>query len=276
MANLAGNNNVGRKPLDIPSLMKEAANFEYDAQIPLRYWLRTADVIQKQAQSYSRSGDEQDEYLFLMRHALLVLEKLSQHDERKLPENRLGLQAANKQVKANIGRMEALKPGINKRCERYQGIMAQREAERRKWEQEHGVDALARSTKRLSLEERRGSQGDLFGEKHALDANEHEDMVRKLAHRDIRRRRGGLNEARKASRQAPQEEVDDLADRIIQARKAGDETFISRNGERSPGGSTFKPAMSYPSVPKKSDYEAWEPTATSPSRGVAKRAGPPT
>jgi len=276
MANLAGNNNVGRKPLDIPRLMKEAANFEYDAQIPLRYWLRTADVIQKQAQSYSRSGDDQDEYLFLMRHALLVLEKLSQHDERKLPENRLGLQAANKQVKTNIGRMEALKPGINKRYERYQGIMTQREMERRKREQDHGVDALARNVKRSSLEGRRGSQGDVFGEKHALDANENEDIVRKLAHRDIRRRRGGLNEARKASKQTPQEEVDDLADRIIQARKAGDETFINRNGERSPGGSTFKPVMSYPTVPKKSDYEAWEPTDTSHSGGIDRRTGPPS
>ena len=35
-------------PLNSEALAKEAERFEYNPQIPLRYWLRTADALNKQ------------------------------------------------------------------------------------------------------------------------------------------------------------------------------------------------------------------------------------
>jgi STAM-binding protein len=37
-----------RGPLSVEDIAKDAGNFAYDADIPLRNWMRTADAIQKQ------------------------------------------------------------------------------------------------------------------------------------------------------------------------------------------------------------------------------------
>lgn len=35
-------------PLGVEDIVKQAGNYEYNVQIPLRYWLRTADTMQKE------------------------------------------------------------------------------------------------------------------------------------------------------------------------------------------------------------------------------------
>ena len=35
-------------PLGVEDIVKQASNYEYNVQIPLRYWLRTADTMQKE------------------------------------------------------------------------------------------------------------------------------------------------------------------------------------------------------------------------------------
>ena len=44
----AASNGMVKEPLDVGGIVREAGNFEYNPNIPLRYWLRTADAIQKQ------------------------------------------------------------------------------------------------------------------------------------------------------------------------------------------------------------------------------------
>ena len=48
----AASSGFGKEPLDVAGIVKEAGNFAYDPNIPLRYWLRTADAIQKQVPSF--------------------------------------------------------------------------------------------------------------------------------------------------------------------------------------------------------------------------------
>ena len=36
------------RPLSVPEITKDASSFDYDDAIPLKYWLRTADAINKQ------------------------------------------------------------------------------------------------------------------------------------------------------------------------------------------------------------------------------------
>jgi hypothetical protein len=44
----AASNGFGKEPLSVQGISEEASNFEYNPEIPLRYWLRTAEAIQKQ------------------------------------------------------------------------------------------------------------------------------------------------------------------------------------------------------------------------------------
>jgi hypothetical protein len=44
----AGSGGFGKEPMDVKGITAEAGNFDYDPHIPLRYWLRAADAIQKQ------------------------------------------------------------------------------------------------------------------------------------------------------------------------------------------------------------------------------------
>jgi STAM-binding protein len=48
MASAAGSLGPRRGPLAIDEIANEAGNFEYNQNIPLKSWMRTADVIQKQ------------------------------------------------------------------------------------------------------------------------------------------------------------------------------------------------------------------------------------
>ena len=52
----AASNGHGLGVLNVAEITKEAANFEYDPEIPLRYWFRTADAIQKQVRAASHSA----------------------------------------------------------------------------------------------------------------------------------------------------------------------------------------------------------------------------
>lgn len=52
----AASSGFGKEPLDVAGIVKEAGNFEYNPNIPLRYWLRTADAIQKQVTSLATHG----------------------------------------------------------------------------------------------------------------------------------------------------------------------------------------------------------------------------
>jgi STAM-binding protein len=52
----AASNGFGQEPMNVAGITQEAGNFEYDQEIPLRYWFRTADAIQKQVCLYCGSS----------------------------------------------------------------------------------------------------------------------------------------------------------------------------------------------------------------------------
>jgi STAM-binding protein len=71
------------RPLSVKEIAVKAVNFEYNALIPLRFWLRTAETVHKevtfllraislnanlnQSAIYLTEGDEQQAYLLLLR-----------------------------------------------------------------------------------------------------------------------------------------------------------------------------------------------------------------
>lgn len=218
-------------PMSIGEIAKQANNFEYNVHIPLRYWLRSADTIQKEAQIYEREGNDQQTYLLLLRHALLILDKLAKHPEAKNPKARSALLDANKIVKRDLAKLEQLKPRIEKRYAQYLEDGARRNAKKVKLKSLEGsgqdIEGLTDGMGQTSIHSRQISDPALFGEKQTLDAGENRALAAQLAHKEIRRR----DTARRAVRQAGVSEAEEQERRV--GGLWGDwEKALSTHGEK--------------------------------------------
>ncbi|KAF8423859.1 hypothetical protein EV426DRAFT_601444 [Tirmania nivea] len=120
----------GGPPLAIQEIAAKAIDFEYNPMIPLRYWLRTADTMLKEANIYEREGNEQQTYMLLLRHAELLLKYLPDHPDASLPENKKNLRIMREHLREDVKRLEYLKPRILARYEAYEKVLREREARR--------------------------------------------------------------------------------------------------------------------------------------------------
>ncbi|KAF2738267.1 STAM binding protein [Polyplosphaeria fusca] len=269
-------------PLSIEDVVQQANNFEYNVHIPLRYWLRTADTMQKESHVYEAEGNDPQTYLLLYRHAQLVLNHLMKHPDRSLPDNIKPLKAAKQSVEADLAKLELIKPRIKTRHAEYQ--------ERRRTQQ-----------KTLETLEGKGLPGELDGlpivkskrrsyEKATLDAEENRPLAARLAQREVRRR----DAARRSVRQAGVSEEEEHERRTAgmwgewekQFRRESHETDIDlstqllevvriQNGHKPPNFSRPTSVQSnnsyqYPTVPHKTAQERWSGSDTRlPSQGSA-------
>ena len=125
-----------------------------------------------------------------MRYAALVFEKLPLHPTAKNSETRAGLKAAQRNLPDVMNRMEALKPRINDRYDKWQKSLAQRR-------EAIGMDQDERPGSRSRID-MAASDPAVAGNLTTLAAAENSDLAVKLAHREIRRR----DAKRRATRQA--------------------------------------------------------------------------
>ena len=119
----------------------------------------------------------------LFRHAHLVLSNITIHPQAKLPANKAAVAKANKEVTANIQRMEALRPMINKRFEQYQHMQQRIQKEREEWQAKHGTASEAKLSALPSLH--------LDDHKRTLDPRDHRDLAARLAQKEASRRAAG-------------------------------------------------------------------------------------
>ncbi|KAI5204816.1 JAB1/MPN domain-containing protein [Aureobasidium subglaciale] len=153
-------------PKSVEQIVSEASNFDHAANIPLNMALRTAQNMTSQANNYERDGNLQDAYLFLYRHADFFFAHISKHPDAKKPHFRPQMARARDHVKADLSRMEALKPEITKRYQKYQHVV-----KRKKDLKSHQEPAPAPEDSLV------------------LSAGEHKDIALQLANRELRRRR---------------------------------------------------------------------------------------
>lgn len=118
--------------------------------------------------------------MLLFRHAQLVLVNLVNHPDAGDASNRRGLLAAEKQVKINIRKLEALKPEINKRYERYQRLLRERETRRTEASELRDVPPNAHAP--LIFDPA------LSGTAQPLEAGENRELAVQLARQEINRR----------------------------------------------------------------------------------------
>ncbi|CAG8922198.1 unnamed protein product [Penicillium salamii] len=168
----------GTAPQSVESITRIAQVYEYNSSVPLRYWLRTAATLLREAHIYEREGHDEQAYFILFRHAQLVLVNLSKHpDTKKNEEDRKALIAAEKEVQKNLGKLEVLKPRINKRYERYTQLMRER-------------DSRKQPLQAAFIPEPRGVIPDpaLVGVVEPLEAGENRDLAVRLAQSELNRR----------------------------------------------------------------------------------------
>ncbi|ORY12693.1 STAM binding protein [Clohesyomyces aquaticus] len=275
-------------PLSVEDIVEQAASFQYNVHIPLRYWLRTADTMRKEAQIYQAEGNDVQTYLLFYRHAQLVLNHLSKHPDAKFPDNKKGMALARAAVNDDLAQLEVLAPRIRKRHAEY--------TERRRQQQE-ALEALEGRGARLPQDFDGLSVGSGARERRSygktkLDGGENRSLAAQLAQREVRRRDAARRSVRQAGVSEEQEqerrtggmwgewekelrresdEVDgDLSRQIQEVAR------MQQNGQKAPNFSRPTSYQSvdspyhYPSVPHQSSQERWSGSELRlPSQGTA-------
>ena len=198
---------------------------------------------------------------------------------------------AENEVERSLAKLEVLKPRINRRYERYEQLIRDREARKAASSERAGSPAYdAGGRRRDSPHARYTSDPAVAGSREALAAGENRDLAVKLAHKEIKRRAT----ARKATRQAGISEEEEQERRAAGVWGNWEEAFtkddrgidqdnLSRqmqdvrlqvNGTGSNGNHNglARPTSEgrglnyhYPLIPEKSTHGNWTPPIVSPN-----------
>ncbi|KFY16623.1 hypothetical protein V492_01208 [Pseudogymnoascus sp. VKM F-4246] len=178
-------------PMSIAEIAARAQDFEYNPYIRLKVWLRTAELLLREATIYEDEGNIQQAYMLLMRFVTLVADKLSAHPDSKDPANRRALKLMIKSIPDAVDRLEILKPRIVARHEAWQIQHKAREGPAADLWDGQGPGSMRRSSKYAK------SDPAIAGRAKTLEASEHSGLAVRLAHKEIRRR----DDARRTTRQ---------------------------------------------------------------------------
>lgn len=136
----------------------------------------------------------------LFRHAQLVLRDLRTHPDARQVQNHSILLQAEQEVENSLAKLEILKPRLNRRHQRYEQLLRDRDARRASESTSSNID----QHNNLKIHNFPGSYRNSAADPaiargmKALDAGDNEDLAVNLARSEIRRRAT----VRKASRQA--------------------------------------------------------------------------
>src|ERR1700742_1579683 len=124
------------RPLSVEEIAAQAQDFEFGPNRSLKNWLRSAQLLLTEAAICEQDGDLQKAYLYLYRHAELVLARFPEHPEYKDPKFKADLAQAQKVVKANLAKLEKWKPKISQEYHRYVKAVERRNAEKQRVQEE--------------------------------------------------------------------------------------------------------------------------------------------
>ncbi|KAK9245665.1 hypothetical protein V1506DRAFT_232305 [Lipomyces tetrasporus] len=99
-------------PRSIAELSAAANEYDFDPAVHLRYWIRSASAILRQANVYDDEGAYDEAYILYLRYAQLVLNRLHTHPEAKKTPERTKLMALSKKTTPILSRLQVLKPII--------------------------------------------------------------------------------------------------------------------------------------------------------------------
>ena len=214
-----------------------------------------------------------------------MIRNLSTHPDAKQGKNRVALAQAKKDVEHGLMKLEVLKPRINKRYERYEQLLRDRDTRRASANAREASRSRERKAPSYQqvIKQRPISDPAVASDTETLAAGDNRDLAVKLAHKEIRRRAT----ARKATRQAGiSEEVeqerrtagvwgdweeaftknDESIDQDTLSRQMqnvrlqvnGSTSAENRSGSSRPSFESQKSNYHYPVVPERRDSGSWK------------------
>ncbi|KAK0254141.1 hypothetical protein B0A54_05388 [Friedmanniomyces endolithicus] len=124
------------KPLSIKEISAQAAQFDFSPNVALQRWIRAAKMLLTEAALCEQDGNLQKAYLYLVRHADLVLERLPYHPDYRDPHFKTDLTEAQRAVQRNFHKLDDWRPGLVQQHERYESDREGWEVERQRFQQE--------------------------------------------------------------------------------------------------------------------------------------------
>ncbi|KAI6810042.1 JAB1/MPN domain-containing protein [Hortaea werneckii] len=264
------------RPLSIPEIVAQAQDFEFSTRTTLQQWLKAAKMLLTEAAICEQDGNIQMAYLYLYRHAELVLDNLPKHPDYKDPSAREELAQARKALQKNIRKLEDWKPRIEREFSRYAKALEKREAERQRVLEERQRDERAGILPAKGASRRRESDDGILGDgSQIINATENSQLAVDLAQREIRRRdankqttrRAGLSPSEVANRRRGIVVDDSHAtepgyDQADGTREVGRQLYGHRRRESVSNEKTAKrggdrQAYHYPSVPSREKAMTW-------------------
>lgn len=262
------------RPRSVEEIVREAEDFDFSNARSLGQWLRASRMLLTEAAICEQEGNLPIAYLYLYRHAELVLAKFPEHPEYRDPRFKAELAQARKTLQRNLVKLEQWKPRITQEHQRYQKAMERRDAERQRVQAEFNEIAKYGEARRGSLESDTST--------HALDVNENREFAVNLAQREIRRRdasrqstvQAGISPATVAERRKGLvAETPDNFDIREAGRHLEENMYQGRKDSSQSRQPPLRP-FHYPHVPQKEDSMSW---STSPPDYPPPRAMlPPT
>lgn len=247
-----------------------------------------------------QDGNLQMAYLYLYRHAELIIGKVPTHPDAKDPKFKADLNQARKTVNKNLVKLEQWKPRIAQQHQRYAKAMERRNAERQRIHEENRHEEWQHESRNAS---RRGSLGVPADDEayhdlaEALDARENRQLAVDLAQHELRRRdinrqttrQAGVSPGTVASRRQGivVDEDDSLdatngrkaeTDKVYEGiREAG--SYLHKRGQHSRDARnhdfTGQQRYHYPTVPAKEDKMQWDGASLHPQDSRLPRDQPP-
>ncbi|KAI2466959.1 hypothetical protein F4781DRAFT_333161 [Annulohypoxylon bovei var. microspora] len=273
------------RPLTTKEISDKAEKFQFNPNIPLKAWLRTANTLNQEGKIYLQDGNFSQAYLLYMRYLTLLITFLPEHPEAKGPEGRRTLNEINKSLPEIITNLEHIKLIIQREGDEWEKSAVKRQQQLREKRQADRIKSKFSS----AYEERTAQDPALSSSNRLLDAAEHQELAVELARREIRRRDANRKATRRtsvpledeqnrrtagfwdnwtgelANRQAEDEEL--FRRQMESTRKELDRTEstqandISRKESRPPVTTQRHSSYRYPSISKSEpvQYEALQP-----------------
>ncbi|KAK9469399.1 hypothetical protein V1512DRAFT_256159 [Lipomyces arxii] len=104
----------------IAQLSAAAKEYDFNPSLHLKYWIRSASAVLRQAHVYDDEKAYSDAYVLYLRYAQLVLESLHTHPEARRPHERTHLLKLDKELNKVLERLQQLKPILEQQLEEFQ------------------------------------------------------------------------------------------------------------------------------------------------------------
>ncbi|KAI8598503.1 hypothetical protein EDD21DRAFT_382276 [Dissophora ornata] len=108
--------------------LNNQAKVEMVDSTPLRFYIRTADHLYKQAKIYQKEGDLTTSYILYMKFCNLVVYELQKHSDYNNPDYKGAIASLRKSALVAMNEIADLKPILDKKYDDYLDYIRQRDA----------------------------------------------------------------------------------------------------------------------------------------------------